>query len=48
MTLLCDRHVYSSPDARLCVIACCETPCERAHEPTHLSPLQVQRLRDGP
>ena len=44
MTLLCDYRVYSSPNARWCVIACCEAPQERSHEPAYLSSHQVQRL----
>lgn len=44
MTLLCDYRVYSSPNARRCVIPCSEAPRDRSHEPAHLSSHQVQRL----
>jgi hypothetical protein len=44
MTLLSDHRIYVSPNARRCVTACCETPCERPQEPTRLSSHQVRRL----
>jgi hypothetical protein len=42
MTLLSDHRIYVSPNARRCVTARCETPCERPQEPTRLSSHQVR------